>query len=154
MLMILKEFLPNFILNVENFQLTPSNFWQIQVKAEGNTPISAFFSRKGAEVEDTKPDHKILCREFVKTEHTKDQSEGAKTEEGDDDLKSSGSSHSQNVTKFPIKREYEAFSADSKPFIANDDQVSACPAKKKEKAKTADDKQPTLFSYFGKKVTH
>lgn len=69
-------------------------------------------------------------------------------------MKSSGSSHSQNVTKFPIKREYEAFSADSKPFIANDDQVSAYPAKKKEKAKTADDKQPTLFSYFGKKVTH
>ncbi|XP_027336775.1 uncharacterized protein LOC113850427 [Abrus precatorius] len=130
----------------------PECIKEIQVKSEGNTSISLFFSRKGAESEDTKPEKKTSFQEFVKTEHAKDESEGAKLEEGDNDLKSSGgSSYSQNAIKFPIKREYEAFSSDSKPLVANNDQMSANPAKKKEKVKTADDKQPTLFSYFGKR---
>ncbi|KAK7293207.1 hypothetical protein RJT34_16070 [Clitoria ternatea] len=129
----------------------PECIKEIQVKAEGNTSISKFFSRKGAECEDTKPAQKISCHEFIKTQHTTDQSKGAKTEEGDNDLKSTDSSHSQNATKFPIKREYEALSADSKPILANNDQMIANPPKKKERVKPADDKQPTLFSYFGKR---
>ncbi|KAK7339065.1 hypothetical protein VNO77_19708 [Canavalia gladiata] len=122
----------------------PECIKEIQVKAERNTSISMFFSRKGTESEDTKPEQKISCHELVKTEHTKDLNEGTKTE-GDNDKKS------QNVIKFPIKREYEDFSADSKPVVTNSDQMSANPAKKKEKVNTADDKQPTLFSYFGKR---
>ncbi|KAJ1375246.1 SOS response associated peptidase-like [Sesbania bispinosa] len=129
----------------------PECIKEIKVKAEGNTSISMFFSRKGAGGEDTKPEKKIPSHEFVKTEHTKDPTEGAKIEEGNNDMKSSDASYSQNATKLPIKREYDVFSVDSKPSLANNDQVSANPAKKKEKAKTADDKQPTLFSYFGKR---
>lgn len=129
----------------------PECIKEIQIKTERNIPISKFFSKKEAEVEDTKPEHKILSHEPVKTEQTKDVSEEAKTEEGDTDLKSSGIFPSQNVNRFSIKREYDAISSDSKPSLANNDQVSANPAKKKEKAKTADDKQPTLFSYFGKR---
>ncbi|CAI8584480.1 unnamed protein product [Vicia faba] len=129
----------------------PECIKEIQVKTEGNTPISKFFSRKVAEDEDTKPEHKTLFHEPVKTEQAKDLSEEAKTEEGESDLKPSGSSPSQNVTKFPIKREYVAISSDLKPSLANNDKSSANPAKKKEKTKTADDKQPTLFSYFGKR---
>jgi len=110
-----------------------------------------FFSKKGAESKDTKPEQKFPCHEFVKTEATEELIEGAKTEDGDNDLKFSGSSHSQNASMLPIKREYETFSADSKPALANPDQISSTPAKKKEKTKTANDKQPTLFSYFGKK---
>ncbi|XP_073221777.1 uncharacterized protein [Cicer arietinum] len=132
----------------------PECIKEIQVKAEGNIPISKFFSRKGGEGEDTKSGHKILslCHEPVKTEQTtKDLSEGAKTEEGESDLKSSGSSP-QNVTKFTVKREYDAISSDSKPSLGINDQVIANPpTKKKEKAKNADDKQPTLFSFFGKR---
>lgn len=131
--------------------MASSHVWQIQIKTEGNIPISKFFSKKEAEVEDTKPEHKILSHEPVKTEQKKDVSEEAKTEQGETDLKSSGISPSQNVNRFAIKREYDAISSDSKPSLANNDQVSANPAKKKEKAKTADDKQPTLFSYFGKR---
>ncbi|XP_057437163.1 uncharacterized protein LOC130729423 [Lotus japonicus] len=129
----------------------PECIKEIQIKAEGNTSISKCFSRKGAGDEDSKPEQKIPCHEFVKTEHTEDLSEGGKTEEGDKDLKSSSYSHSPNDTKFPIKRDYDALSADSKPAFGNNDQVSAKPAKKKEKARIADDKQPTLFSYFGKR---
>ncbi|RDX93025.1 Embryonic stem cell-specific 5-hydroxymethylcytosine-binding protein [Mucuna pruriens] len=127
----------------------PECIKEIQVKSEGNTSISKFFSRKGTESEDTKPGQKISCPEFVKTEHTEDLGEGAKPE-GENDLKFSGSSHSQNASILPIKREYETFSADSKPALANHDQISSNPAKKKEKTKTANDNQPTLFSYFGK----
>ncbi|KAG5017770.1 hypothetical protein JHK82_023370 [Glycine max] len=157
--------------------LASSRVWQIQVKAQGNTSISMFFSKKGDESKDTKPEQKASCPEVVKTEHTEDLTESkdtkpeqktsshefvkteptedlrerAKTEEGGNDLKFHGSSHSQNVSMLPIKREYETFSAaDSKPALANHDQISPNPAKKKEKAKTANDKQPTLFSYFGK----
>lgn len=126
-------------------------FYQIRLKAEGNTSISKFFSRKGAESEDIKPEQKISGYESVKTELPKDLSEEVKTEEGENDLKSSGCPHSQDATKVPIKRDYEAFSADSKPVLGNNDQVRANPVKKKEKGKNADDKQPTLFSYFGKR---
>lgn len=104
-----------------------------------------------AEDEDTKPEHKIPSHEPVKTEQTKDLIEEAKTEEGEVDLKLSGSPPSQNVTKFPIKREYDSISSDLKPSLANNDKSGANPPKKQEKSKTADDKQPTLFSYFGKK---
>ncbi|KAL2336729.1 hypothetical protein Fmac_011175 [Flemingia macrophylla] len=124
----------------------PECIKEIQVKSEGNTSISKFFTKKVAESEDTKSKQKITCPEFVKTEHTEDLSEGAKTKEGDNDLKFSGSSYSKNASKLPIKRDYETFSADSKPASENH-----VPAKKREKAKTADDKQATLFSYFGKR---
>ncbi|BAT84233.1 hypothetical protein LR48_Vigan03g112200 [Vigna angularis] len=129
----------------------PECIKQIQVKAEGNTSISMFFSKKGAERKDTKPEQKLSCHESVKTEPTEDLIEGAKTDEVDNDLKFSGSSHSKNASMLPIKREYETFSADSKPALACHDQISSTPAKKKEKTKSADDKQPTLFSFFGKK---
>lgn len=131
--------------------MASSHVWQIQTKAERNISISKFFSKKGAEVEDTEPEHKILSHEPFKTEQTEDLSEEAKTEEGNTDFKSSGISPSKKVTNFAIKREYDAISSDSKPSSANNNQMSANPAKKKEKAKTADDKQPTLFSYFGKR---
>lgn len=144
-----ERLLLDFILNMENLYFATCHVWQIQVKTEGNTPISKFFSRKVAEGEDTKLEHKTLCPESVKTEQTKeDLTEEAKTEEGESDMKFSGSPPSQNVTKLPIKREYEAISSDLKPSLANNDKSSANPAKKKEKA---DDKQPTLFSYFGKR---
>jgi len=131
--------------------LALSYVWQIQVKAEGNTSISMFFSKKGAERKDTKPEQKLSCHESVKTEPTEDLIEGAKAEEVDKEVKFGGSSHSQNASLLPIKREYETFSADSKPALENHDQISSTPAKKKEKTKKADDKQPTLFSFFGKK---
>lgn len=127
-----------------------SHVLQIQLKAEGNTSISKFFTRKVAEGEDTKPEDKIQCQEFVKTEDTKDLREEVKKEEGDEDIKSGDTPSSQNVTKFPIKREYDVISADSNPALSNT-KVNANPVKKKEKTKTANDKQPTLFSYFGKK---
>lgn len=148
--MFLEECWPKFITNIEYLQLAiaPFHVLQIQVKAERSTSISKFFSRKGAESEGTKREQKIVpSHESVKTEQPKE----AKTEEGDNDLKSSGFSNSQDATKVPIKRDYEAFSADSKPALAKNDLVSSHPVKKREKAKTADDKQPNLFSYFAKR---
>ncbi|XP_057754188.1 uncharacterized protein LOC130973595 isoform X1 [Arachis stenosperma] len=125
----------------------PECIKEIQVKAEGNTLISKFFSRKGSENEETKPEQKIVPSQgFIKSE--KQPEEAKKTEVGDSDFKSS-----QDATKVPTKRDYEASSGESKPALANKDVVSPNPAKKREKAKTnaADDKQPNLFSYFGKR---
>ncbi|KAK7256160.1 hypothetical protein RIF29_29596 [Crotalaria pallida] len=129
----------------------PECIKEIQLKTEGNTSISKFFSRKGAESEPIKQEQKISSHELIKTEPPTDLREEAKTEEGENDLKSRGCPHYQDATKVPIKRDYDTFSADSKPALANNDQVRENPVKKKEKGKTADDKQPTLFSFFGKR---
>ncbi|OIW07605.1 hypothetical protein TanjilG_29978 [Lupinus angustifolius] len=124
---------------------------EIQLKAERNTSISKFFSRKEAENEDIRPEKKVSSYEFIETELPKDLSEEAKAEGEENDLKSNACPHSQDATKVPVKRDYDTFSADSKPDLTNNDKVRSNPVKKKEKGKTGDDKQPTLFSYFGKR---
>ncbi|KAK9944611.1 hypothetical protein M0R45_010171 [Rubus argutus] len=57
----------------------------------------------------------------------------------------------QGASKGQIKRDYDEFSADSKPVTSESDKISsASPAKKKVNLKSSLDKQRTLFSYFGK----
>lgn len=55
------------------------------------------------------------------------------------------------VTKCQIKRDYEEFSADSKPSTNKIDELQPSPRKRKGSLTTTDDKQPTLLSYFGKR---
>ncbi|MED6163536.1 hypothetical protein PIB30_080900 [Stylosanthes scabra] len=124
----------------------PECIKEIQVKPESTTSIAKFFSRKGSENEETKPEQKVVPSQgSIKSEEQAE--EAKKTEVGDSDLKSS-----QDAKKVPTKRHYEDSSEESKPALANKD-LSPNPKKKREKSKTnaADDKQPNLFSYFGKR---
>lgn len=57
-----------------------------------------------------------------------------------------------STSKFKLKREYEEFSADSLTIIKESNKHPKSPATKKKKKdlKGSGNKQPTLFSYFGK----
>ncbi|KAJ0112521.1 hypothetical protein Patl1_01491 [Pistacia atlantica] len=57
----------------------------------------------------------------------------------------------EGTKKCKTKRDYEQFLADSKPPIGRTDKLGVSPVKRKGNLKDGDDKQPTLFSYFGKK---
>lgn len=75
----------------------------------------------------------------------------ASTEKCENDSKCSVSTLSQEgASKGQTKRDYEEFLADSKPVAYKTSEISASPAKKKVNSKSSVDKQPTLFSYFGK----
>ncbi|KAF7845629.1 UPF0361 protein DC12 isogeny [Senna tora] len=123
---------------------------EIQIKIERNASISKFFSIKGAEREDSKPQQKVLCDKPVETKLLKGENDEPETEKGNDDRKTNNCNYCQgDAAKHQIKRDYEAFTADSKPALHNTVTGSTTPVKK-EKLKGADDKQPTLFSYFRK----
>ncbi|XP_031263352.1 uncharacterized protein LOC116121546 isoform X2 [Pistacia vera] len=57
----------------------------------------------------------------------------------------------EGTKKCKTKRDYERFLADSKPPIGRTDKLGVSPVKRKGNLKDGDDKQPTLFSYFGEK---
>ncbi|KAI4356310.1 hypothetical protein L6164_000342 [Bauhinia variegata] len=119
----------------------PECIKEIQLKTEGNTSISKFFSKKGAEKEDSKPEQKTPCQGSAMAEQPKTEKEDGNELKPGDSIRSD-----EDAFKRQIKRDYEEFLADTKPTLDNTDHV-----KKKERAKSADDKQPTLFSYFGKR---
>lgn len=54
----------------------------------------------------------------------------------------------EGVAQIPGKRNYEELSSDAKPIARETDRLSASSVRKK--SKSADDKQPTLLSYFRK----
>lgn len=56
--------------------------------------------------------------------------------------------HVEGATQIPGKRNYEELSSDAKPFARETDRISESSVRKKSKG--ADDKQPTLLSYFRK----
>lgn len=108
------------------------------------------------------PEEKSPCEKSVKTdtpkylkeepEHREREAQTSLAENGEYDFKSSAPSLSQeDASKSQTKRAYEELSADSKLAVDETENLITSPAKKKGKPKSAgDNKQPTLFSYFGK----
>ncbi|XP_062022490.1 uncharacterized protein LOC133738834 isoform X1 [Rosa rugosa] len=133
-----------------------------ELKTEGINSITKFFSTKGTKKEELKPNDTSSHDSSVKTdfpesikkepECTEDRVQPSLTVKCEEDSKSSVSTFSQEeASKGQTKRDYEEFLADSKPVLNKADKISsASPAKKKVNLKTSQDKQPTLFSYFGK----
>ncbi|KAM5562952.1 hypothetical protein ABKV19_017908 [Rosa sericea] len=133
-----------------------------ELKTEGTNSITKFFSTKGTKKEELNPNDTSSHDSSVKThfpesikkepEYTEDRVQPSLTVKCEEDSKSSVSTFSQEEgSKGQMKRDYEEFLADSKPVLNKADKISsASPAKKKVNLKTSQDKQPTLFSYFGK----
>lgn len=133
---------------------------QIKLKTEGNNIISEFFSSKGVKKEpEANTDKKSSSKESGKiqlpvclkeapesTEKTEPLSSIEKEEHG-----SKSTVISEDTNKCQAKRDYEELSVDSKRGTEETDKLYPTPAKKKGSIKNAvDNKQPTLFSYFGK----
>ncbi|GMP90229.1 hypothetical protein CsSME_00041448 [Camellia sinensis var. sinensis] len=135
----------------------------IKLKSEATYPISKFFSKKGANSEqESKPQVGSMHKLPIKTNQRKSLKEEPETEddvdcpslteESSDGSKPNVSTLSDKAAaNLPIKREYEEFSADMKPCIGETNKPQISPPKKKGNLGAAGDKQPTLFSYFGKK---
>lgn len=114
---------------------------------------------KGTKKEELNPKDTSFYDSSVKNDlpkSVKEEPEGkekteqpASTEKCENDSKGQTISQ-EGVSKGQTKRDYEEFSADSKPVAYETSEMSASPAKKKVNPKSSVDKQPTLFSYFGK----
>ena len=72
------------------------------------------------------------------------------TGKGDQDSTSSFVHSQDGPTKCQLKRDYEEFNADSEKNTDETSKLCSTPARKKGNLKDCGDKQPTLFSYFGK----
>ncbi|XP_028120539.1 putative peptidase YMR114C isoform X2 [Camellia sinensis] len=141
----------------------PECIKEIKLKSEATYPISKFFSKKGANSEqESKPQVGSMHKLPIKTNQRKSLKEEPETEddvdcpslteESSDGSKPNVSTLSDKAAaNLPIKREYEEFSADMKPCIGETNKPQISPPKKKGNLGAAGDKQPTLFSYFGKK---
>jgi hypothetical protein len=137
-------------------------FIQIQLKAEVNNPISKFFSTKRTKREELNLEVENSCAESFetfKTDPSKSMKKELNTEgntpilsftEGDQGSKST-IIHSQDSTaKCQMKWDNGEFQADSEPITDETIKLCSTPARKKRNLKSASDKQPTLFSYYGK----
>ncbi|XVF32079.1 hypothetical protein REPUB_Repub17cG0051000 [Reevesia pubescens] len=128
---------------------------EVPLKTQEKNSISKFFSKREVKKEQESNMEKSLCDESVKTILLKEEpkstdNEGIpSTDKGDHDSKSNVPVPSlRDVEKSQTKRDYEEFLADIKP---SKDDIETSPARKKGNIKGSGDKQPTLFSYFGKK---
>ncbi|OMO55701.1 hypothetical protein CCACVL1_27071 [Corchorus capsularis] len=132
---------------------------EVPLNTQEKNSISKFFSTREVKKEEESNTQKSSCDESVKTNLQKNLKEEPKSaddeeipssnEEGADDSKFSVPvPTSKDVGKCQIKRDYEEFSADTKPAK---EEIEVSPAKKKGNIKGGSDKQPTLFSYFGRK---
>ncbi|MBA0784410.1 hypothetical protein Gotri_006902 [Gossypium trilobum] len=119
--------------------------------------ISKFFSTRKVEKEQESNMEQSVCDESVKTNLLNNLKEEPRSTDDrlasltdkDHDLKSNVPVPSLgDVGKSQAKRDYEELLADTKP---SKDEIETSPARKKGNIKGGGDKQPTLFSYFGKK---
>ncbi|KAL6209030.1 hypothetical protein ACLB2K_019973 [Fragaria x ananassa] len=133
---------------------------EIKLKTDSTKSITKFFSTMGTKKEEINPKDAGLHDSSVKTEFPESVNEEPETKEERvkpsstvkcEDSKGSFSTLSQeDASKAQTKRDYEEFLADSKPVLNESDKKSGASPAKKVNLKTSHDKQPTLFSYFGK----
>ncbi|XVF72334.1 hypothetical protein PTKIN_Ptkin12aG0113000 [Pterospermum kingtungense] len=121
---------------------------EVPLKSQEKNSISKFFSTSEVREKQESNMEKSLCDEANLLKKLKSEPKSRNSspaDEGDHDSKSLG-----DVGKSQTKRDYEEFIADKKP---SKDENEVSPAKKKGniKGEGGGDKQPTLFSYFGKK---
>lgn len=85
--------------------------------------------------------------------HTQDSPDHPSvTDEGNDEPKPNILTLTdEGAGNLPIKRDYDDLSADAKPASGKAEKPRTSPAKKKKNLGPADDKQPTLLSFFGKR---
>ncbi|XP_007049611.2 PREDICTED: putative SOS response-associated peptidase YoqW [Theobroma cacao] len=132
---------------------------EVPLKTQEKNPISKFFSTREVKREQESNMEKSLCDESVQTNLLKNLKEEPNSPEdkeipslaskGDNDSKSSVLVPTcEDVRKCQTKRDYEEFSADTKPAK---DEIEVSPARKKGNIKGVAGKQPTLFAYFGKR---
>ncbi|TYG62034.1 hypothetical protein ES288_D07G195900v1 [Gossypium darwinii] len=129
----------------------------VPLKTQEKNSISKFFSTRKVEKEQESNMEQSVCDESVKTNLLNNLKEEprsiddtlASLTDKDHDLKSNVPVPSLgDVGKSQVKRDYDELLADTKP---SKDEIETSPARKKGNIKGGGDKQPTLFSYFGKK---
>lgn len=132
-------------------------------------PISSFFSKKGVSSDESKPQsaskyvepiqptlqatvkEEMATHGNMECQTFSDRNNKDFTDESVEDSKSNVSMPSgEGATYSQPKRDYEEFSAQEKSFSDITDKPQSTPARKKGNLGRAGDKQPTLFSYFGK----
>ncbi|MBA0817342.1 hypothetical protein Gohar_028245 [Gossypium harknessii] len=130
---------------------------EVPLKTQEKNSISKFFSTRKVEKEQESNMEQSVCDESVKTNLLNNLKEEPRSTDDrlasltdkDHDLKSNVPVPSLgDVGKSQAKRDYEELLADTKP---SKDEIETSPARKKGNIKGGGDKQPTLFSYFGKK---
>ncbi|XP_023891332.1 uncharacterized protein LOC112003380 isoform X1 [Quercus suber] len=127
-----------------------------------SNPISKFFSTKGIKEEESNLEEKKSSAESFMTDppitnsfKKEPDTEDSKalsffTGKGDQDSTSSVVHSQDRPAKCQLKRDYEEFNAVSEKNIDETSKLCSTPARKKGNPKDCGDKQPTLFSYFGK----
>lgn len=135
---------------------------EIQLKAEEKNKILKFFNPKSVGSDKEQGSNEEVKGSFDEASKAnlqkkfKEELESADDRDqlpfGDNDTKSNVNllPHAA-VTKCQNKRDYEEFSADSKPSTNKIDELQPSPRKRKGSLTTTDDRQPTLLSYFGKR---
>ncbi|KAG4192496.1 hypothetical protein ERO13_A07G159600v2 [Gossypium hirsutum] len=130
---------------------------EVPLKTQEKNSISKFFSTRKVEKEQESNMEQSVCDESVKTNLLNNLKEDPRSTDDrlaslidkDHDSKSNVPVPSLgDVGKSQVKRDYEELLADTKP---SKDKIETSPARKKGNIKGGGDKQPTLFSYFGKK---
>ncbi|KAG5514867.1 hypothetical protein RHGRI_036048 [Rhododendron griersonianum] len=139
----------------------PECVMEIKLKTEETKPISQFFSKKGVDSEQgsklgsmhgdlIKNNQPKSLKEEPQTQDSLDHP--SVTDEGNDESKPNISTlTNEGAGNLPIKRNYEELSADAKPAGGKAEKPQTSPARKKKNVGPADDKQPTLLSFFGKR---
>ncbi|XP_040952487.1 abasic site processing protein YoqW isoform X2 [Gossypium hirsutum] len=130
---------------------------EVPLKTQEKNSISKFLSTRKVEKEQESNMEQSVCDESVKTNLLNNLKEEPRSTDDtlasltdkDHDLKSNVPVPSLgDVGKGQVKRDYDELLADTKP---SKDEIETSPARKKGNIKGGGDKQPTLFSYFGKK---
>ncbi|KAL1091774.1 hypothetical protein V6Z11_D07G180500 [Gossypium hirsutum] len=130
---------------------------EVPLKTQEKNSISKFLSTRKVEKEQESNMEQSVCDESVKTNLLNNLKEEPRSTDDtlasltdkDHDLKSNVPVPSLgDVGKSQVKRDYDELLADTKP---SKDEIETSPARKKGNIKGGGDKQPTLFSYFGKK---
>jgi len=139
----------------------PECVMEIKLKTEETKPISQFFLKKGVDSEQGS-NLGSMHGDFIKNNQPKSLKEEPRTQDSPDhpSITDEGNNESKpNIStlpnegagNFPIKRDYEELSADTKPASGEAEKPRTSPVRKKKNLGAADDKQPTLFSFFGKR---
>jgi hypothetical protein len=89
-------------------------------------------------------------KSLKKEPNTEDNTPMLSFTEGGQDSKSTITQSQDSTAKCQMKCDYGEFQADSEPITDETIKLCSTPARKKRNLKSASDKQPTLFSYFGK----
>ncbi|GMY33730.1 abasic site processing protein HMCES [Fagus crenata] len=126
-----------------------------------SNPISRFFSAEGIkEEQESNFEEKNSSAESFKTHPPKSFKKEPDTEDnkallfftgkGEQDSTSSVVHSQDGPAKCQLKRDYDELKGDSEQTTNETDKLCSTPARKKGNLKGGGDKQPTLFSYFGK----